>query len=79
MYISPFDLMQVETWTCCDELRVTKIVCTTAHLDHTPENCADENLLFLCQRCHLRYDGEHHRQSAYKSRRKGRASGDLFT
>lgn len=72
-----FDLMQVEAWTCCDELKVSKIVCTTAHLDHQPENCADENLKFLCQRCHLSYDAEHHQQSAYKSRRKGRAA-DMF-
>lgn len=32
------------------------VVLTTAHLDHTPENCADDNLAALCQRCHNRYD-----------------------
>src|SRR5688500_8711600 len=30
-------------------LRIIRIVCTVAHLDHTPENCSDENLKFLCQ------------------------------
>lgn len=73
------------TWSACGKdggpyvrLRIVRIVCTTAHLDHQPENCADENLRFLCQRCHLRYDAEHHRQSAYQTRREGRAAGDLF-
>ena len=34
----------------------SKVVLTVAHLDHTPENCADDNLAALCQRCHNRYD-----------------------
>lgn len=33
-----------------------KVILTVAHLDHTPENCGDENLLAMCQRCHLAYD-----------------------
>lgn len=37
-----------------------KVVLTVAHLDHVPENCADENLRAMCQRCHLLYDREHH-------------------
>jgi 5-methylcytosine-specific restriction endonuclease McrA len=32
------------------------VVLTIAHLDHQPENCDDENLRALCQRCHNRYD-----------------------
>lgn len=46
----------------------SKVVLTTAHLDHTPENCADDNLLAMCQRCHLRYDAAHHAES--RARRK---------
>jgi 5-methylcytosine-specific restriction endonuclease McrA len=38
----------------------SKVVLTVAHLDHTPENCADANLMAACQRCHLRYDRDHH-------------------
>ena len=38
------------------------VVLTTAHLDHTPENCADDNLVALCQRCHNRYDAPHRRR-----------------
>lgn len=39
------------------------VVLTTAHLDHRPENCADENLMAMCQACHLTYDREHHAAS----------------
>lgn len=58
--------------------KVVRIVCTTAHLDHTPENCGDDNLRFWCQRCHLMYDAEHHQQTAAATRREGKAIGDLF-
>ena len=39
----------------------SKVILTVAHLDHKPENCADENLKAMCQRCHLRYDAHHHK------------------
>lgn len=48
---------------------VVKVVLTIAHLDHTPENCSDDNLKALCQRCHLRYDAEHHKVNAARTRR----------
>lgn len=32
------------------------VVLTVGHLDHTPENCARENLAAWCQRCHNTYD-----------------------
>lgn len=41
----------------------SRVVLTTAHLDHTPENCGDENLMAMCQGCHLHYDREHHAQT----------------
>src|SRR3990167_2751561 len=50
-----------------------KVVLTVAHLNHTPEDCRDENLKAMCQRCHLRYDLKHHQQNAYQTRRKGKA------
>ena len=37
------------------------VVLTVAHLDHNPENCADDNLKAMCQKCHLRYDQHHHK------------------
>jgi 5-methylcytosine-specific restriction endonuclease McrA len=58
--------------------KIIEIVCTTAHLDHTPENCDPSNLRFWCQKCHLDYDAKHHAQNAYQTRRKGRAVADLF-
>lgn len=48
---------------------MVKVVLTTAHLDHTPENCAPSNLRALCQQCHLRYDALHHAATAMATRR----------
>lgn len=39
----------------------SRVVLTTAHLDHVPENVDDDNLRAMCQRCHLAYDQDHHR------------------
>ncbi len=61
-----------------ERLRVIRIVCTVAHLDNKPENCADENLRYLCQRCHLMYDRQLHAQTAYRTRRARKAISDLF-
>lgn len=61
-----------------DRLRIIRIVLTIAHLDHTPENCKDDNLKALCQKCHLTYDAEMHAQNARVTRRAGKARGDLF-
>lgn len=47
-----------------------RVVLTTAHLDHTPENCAPENLRAMCQGCHLRYDRDHHAETARSTREK---------
>lgn len=58
--------------------RVIRIVLTVAHLNHTPEDCREENLQALCQRCHLAYDHELHQQNAASTRRAGRAVADLF-
>lgn len=40
-----------------------KVVLTVAHLDHTPENVDHDNLKAMCQRCHLRYDRDHHAET----------------
>lgn len=34
----------------------SKVVLTIAHLNGIPEDCRDENLRSLCQRCHLSWD-----------------------
>jgi hypothetical protein len=72
------DGLQAEAWELADGDSVTLIVLTIGHLDHTPENCADENLRAWCQRCHLNYDAKHHAQSSYATRRQGRAIGELL-
>jgi len=48
----------------------SKVVLTTAHLDHDTTHNDLFNLLHLCQRCHLRYDGKFHRQNAIKNKAK---------
>lgn len=68
---------QAETWAMDGE-RVSMIVLTIAHLDHQPEHNEPSNLAALCQRCHLAYDAAHHRRSAYRTRRTGKAINDLF-
>ena len=72
------DAWLTESWTLADRNSVTRIVLTIGHLDHTPENCDDDNLKAWCQRCHLTYDAKHHAQNSYATRRKGKASADLF-
>lgn len=41
----------------------SRVVLTVAHLDHTPEHCDDDNLMAMCQGCHLHYDREHHAET----------------
>lgn len=72
------DGMLAEAWELADGNSVTLIVLTIGHLDHTPENCALDNLRAWCQRCHLTYDAKHHAQNAYATRRSGKAIADMF-
>lgn len=60
--------------------KMVKVVLTIAHLDHTPENCAPENLRALCQACHNRYDAKHRAETrswvrAYQKDAKSREKG----
>lgn len=57
----------------------SKVVLTCAHLDHDPKNCDDTNLAALCQKCHLCYDAEHHRQSREKNKRAALNNRELFS
>lgn len=60
-----------------DVITLVRIILTVGHLDHQPENCALDNLRHWCQRCHLVYDQAHHAETAYRTRRQGRAI-DMF-
>lgn len=55
------------------------VVLTVAHLNHEPEDCRPANLKAMCQRCHLRYDSEHHQRNAAATRREKKRNGELFT
>lgn len=50
-----------------NEIRQIRVILTTSHKDHDPANCKLSNLSSLCQRCHLIYDKDHHRESRRKS------------
>jgi hypothetical protein len=59
----------------------SKVVLTTAHLDHDPESADPERLRAFCQGCHLHYDRDHHSETRARTRREAIvASGqiDLF-
>ena len=56
----------------------SKVVLTTAHMDHVPENCGDDNLRSMCQGCHLHYDREIHAQTRWRTSREGRVVRDIF-
>jgi hypothetical protein len=51
------------------------VVLTVAHLDHTPENCAEANLAAMCQRCHLAYDLDQHTANARRRRHAQQTAG----
>lgn len=57
-----------------------KVVLTVAHLNHTPEDCSDENLKAMCQACHLSYDRHHHAKNlrATNAAKRDAATLDLF-
>lgn len=55
--------------------RPVTTVLTTAHLDHTPENCNPANLRAMCQGCHLGYDRGHHAETAARTRRDRATAG----
>ena len=59
--------------------RMVDIVLTIAHLDHTPENCDDNNLRAWCQKCHLAYDADHHAEAARATRRARSGTLEMFS
>lgn len=71
-------VMLAEVWKAVDCDKVSQIVLTCAHLDHQPENCSDDNLRMLCQRCHLAYDRRHHMTNARRTRERKSGQGALF-
>lgn len=55
-----------------------RVILTVAHLNHTPSDCRPENLKAMCQRCHLRYDVDHHKATIQaRVRREREEAGQL--
>lgn len=65
-------------WAPNEDDRPLVIVLTVAHLNHEPEDCRPENLAAMCQRHHLAYDAQHHKQTAYTTRKRAAMTADLF-
>jgi hypothetical protein len=59
-------------WECAleSEEGAVWIILTIAHLDHDVTNNADENLMALCQKCHLIHDARQHATSRRENREK---------
>src|SRR5262245_11789477 len=57
------------------ESKYIRVVLTVAHLNHDPADCRSENLVALCQRCHLRYAAKHHAET--RRRKKIERLGQL--
>lgn len=53
----------------------SNVVLTVAHLDHQPENCAEENLKAMCCACHLSYDADHHAATRARTRQAAETVG----
>ncbi len=54
------------------------VVLTVGHLDHQPENCADDNLKAWCQRCHNTYDMPMRRAGIAQRAREALGVIDMF-
>jgi hypothetical protein len=58
--------------------KIVKIVLTVMHLNHTPEDCDDGNLLHGCQGCHNRYDAAERAKGRLARRNKSGDAPTLF-
>jgi hypothetical protein len=60
------------------EMRTTRVILATAHLDNDPENNRLRNLRSLCQRCHMIHDRNYHLAQRWITYRLRYALGDIF-
>ncbi len=56
----------------------TRVILAACHRDHDPSNNTSDNLIALCQRCHLIHDRPEHRRRIRLTILQRRALGDLF-
>lgn len=52
-----------------------RVILTVAHTCHDPLCTNPDHLRAMCQRCHLRYDRQHHAVNAGRTRRHKRIAG----
>jgi len=50
----------------------SRVILTVAHLNHQVDDCRDDNLRAMCQRCHLTYDARLHARHARTTRARKR-------
>jgi len=70
----------IDQWYVGDlegKTKMLEVVCTVAHLDHDPENNEDNNLAFLCQKCHNNYDRKHRNQTIRSNKLRGQLTIQL--
>lgn len=78
--IQPEDATTLRCWAVNGKphpVTGSMVVLTVMHLDQTPENCADENLLHGCQSCHLRYDQKDNQRKSRVTRFRKQGQEDL--
>jgi hypothetical protein len=54
-----------------EPFRTHRETLTTAHVNHTPMDCRQENLVALCAACHCRYDAPMKRLRRIIAKRNG--------
>ena len=78
----PFDGSDLPgtSWDDFDKRKgdAVRVVLTVAHLNHTPEDCADENLRAWCQSCHNSYDAPMRRAGTAKRAKADMAIRDMI-
>lgn len=65
----------------CNRLTGKRVILTVSHRDHDTTHNTEDNLVSLCQRCHLAHDLELHMKHAAETRRKRKieaGQGELF-
>jgi hypothetical protein len=60
------------------QMRMTRVILASAHLNHDPGDNRPRNLAVLCQRCHMRHDAGEHRRRRWPNAFRLRAIGDFF-
>ena len=70
-----FEVWSAERIAAHPHVKLTRIVLTTAHLNHDPRDNRDENLAAWCQRCHLAYDLDKHVESRILRRHRRAIEG----